>query len=134
MLKERCEDYHYSSWSKQKQLQSTDHIIWDKPKIRIKLRETEMTWETEMLKSKIKIMLASESRMTSTFGSRIFLKKKLDIISERLTRDAIIICTRSLQVSSLSAYFTFFQKNFNIVTLLYISVLFILFLVYFLQL
>ena len=36
MLKERPEDYYYSSWSKQKPLQSTvGHVIWDKPKIGI---------------------------------------------------------------------------------------------------
>ena len=60
MLKERHEDYYYSS-CKQKPLQSAvGHVIWNKPKIKIDYAETEMIWKTEMFKSKIKIMLASE--------------------------------------------------------------------------
>ena len=35
VLKERREDYYYSSWSKQKPLKSpVGHVIWDKPRIR----------------------------------------------------------------------------------------------------
>ena len=46
--------------------------------------EIDKTWEIKMRKSKIKIMLASESRIWNDFNiwRYNFLNKKLDIISE----------------------------------------------------